>query len=211
VNICRKGFPLPQFKETMDMIKTRGIPLSKIRACDNCDGPIAPTFYVIEINFAAFDQKNVNAVLGLNQYFGGEALKLAETMAPGADEAIQVCDDSGTRGRAVHLQQNVISTPRSRSIFPASPRSWQNARSRRKRKRRRRSMADGLIRRMTTYCFGAPPADNEEFIRHLVGKRITRLETRRWRENCRVYCLEVEDGTNAMLAGSQVEIREHAD
>lgn len=42
---------------------------------------------------AVFSQKNTNQVLGLNQFFGGAALGLAEIFAPGADQAVMVCEE----------------------------------------------------------------------------------------------------------------------
>jgi hypothetical protein len=77
----------------MESLKTSGLKLSELRPCDNCSGKIAPIFSVIEIKMAVFNARNVNAVLGTNQIFGGRALKLAEAMAPGADDAVEVLEN----------------------------------------------------------------------------------------------------------------------
>lgn len=77
----------------MDKLRTSGIKLSEIRPCDNCGGKIAPIFLVVEIKTAVFNERNVNAVLGVNQIFGGRALRLAEVMAPGADDAVEVLEN----------------------------------------------------------------------------------------------------------------------
>lgn len=67
--------------------------LSDLRPCDQCHGKLVPTFYVVRFSQALFDATNTNAVLGVHQIFGGQALRLAETMAPGADEAVLVFGD----------------------------------------------------------------------------------------------------------------------
>ena len=80
-------------------IKKFGIKLSEIRPCDNCSGPLAPLFSVVNIRMAVFNRQNINSVLGTSQIFGHRSLALAEAMAPGADDAIEVLDepDSVTR------------------------------------------------------------------------------------------------------------------
>lgn len=67
--------------------------LSELRPCDKCGGKLVPTFYVVRFSQALFNAKHANAVIGLNTIFGGRALALAETMAPGADEAVLVFGD----------------------------------------------------------------------------------------------------------------------
>lgn len=59
--------------------------LSEIRPCDACGGPIAPLFNLVRTTPALFNQRKTNEVLGLNQFFGGKALGLAEVMAPSPD------------------------------------------------------------------------------------------------------------------------------
>lgn len=59
--------------------------LSEMRPCDSCNGPIAPLFYVVRISVAGFNAQATNEVLGLNQFFGGHALGLAEVFSPSPD------------------------------------------------------------------------------------------------------------------------------
>lgn len=56
--------------------------LSEMRPCDSCNGPIVPLFHVVRISIAGFNVQSTNAVLGLNQMFGGHALALAEVFSP---------------------------------------------------------------------------------------------------------------------------------
>jgi hypothetical protein len=70
--------------------------LTELRPCDNCGGPIAPTFYVVSIDQALVHPKAANEVLGLNQMFGGHALQLAEVMAPDA-EAVKMVPGGPTK------------------------------------------------------------------------------------------------------------------
>jgi hypothetical protein len=71
--------------------------LSDARPCDNCGGKIAPTFYRIRVDLALFVAKNANAVLGTAQILGGlqnpGALAVAESLAPGAEDAIVFAGD----------------------------------------------------------------------------------------------------------------------
>lgn len=59
--------------------------LSEMRPCDNCQGPIAPIFYVVRISIAAFEKQATNEVLGMHQFFGGQSLALAEVFSPSPD------------------------------------------------------------------------------------------------------------------------------
>lgn len=68
--------------------------LSEIRPCDACGGPIAPVFNIVRCSSAIFNADAVNSTLGLNQIFGGHALKLAEAMGSCADKAVLVAGDS---------------------------------------------------------------------------------------------------------------------
>ena len=78
-------------------IATFGIKLSEIRSCDACGGPIAPVFSYVQIRMGVFNSKNSNQVLGMMQMWGKQsmqALKVAEALAPGADEAVEVVDEA---------------------------------------------------------------------------------------------------------------------
>ena len=79
----------------MDKPHTFGIKLSEVRPCDNCGKQIAPFFIHIQLRRAVFNRQNTNAVLGLMQMWGNQprALGIAEVMAPGADEAVEVADE----------------------------------------------------------------------------------------------------------------------
>lgn len=66
--------------------------LSEIRPCDSCGGKIAPVFYVIRMSPAVVNSSAVNQILGLNQYFGGNALDLAEAMSP-EPEVVKIAMD----------------------------------------------------------------------------------------------------------------------
>lgn len=61
--------------------------LSELRPCAKCGGKIAPIFYRVTIEGYVIDPSSANQVLALNQMFGGNALHIAETMAPNADGA----------------------------------------------------------------------------------------------------------------------------
>lgn len=69
--------------------------LSDVRPCDHCGGSIVHGFWVLHLSQAMFNANNANAVLGLNQMFGGgpqlRALPIAETFAPG--DAVLVFGD----------------------------------------------------------------------------------------------------------------------
>jgi len=83
----------------VDKPKTFGIKLSELRACDSCGGKLAPFFQHIQIRHAIFNSRNVNAVLGTMQIWSQssmQALKVAEALAPGADDAVEVLDESET-------------------------------------------------------------------------------------------------------------------
>jgi hypothetical protein len=79
----------------MDKPKTFGLKLSEVRGCDNCGKKIAPIFQHIQIRKAIFNPANVNGVLGLMRMWGNQprALGIAEVMAPGADNAVDVLDE----------------------------------------------------------------------------------------------------------------------
>ena len=79
----------------MDKPNTFGLKLSEVRACDACGNKIAPFFNHIQIRKAVFNARNTNAVLGLMQMWGNQplALGIAEVMAPGGDNAVDVLDE----------------------------------------------------------------------------------------------------------------------
>jgi hypothetical protein len=62
--------------------------LSDLKPCATCGGTIAPVFYRVRIDNILIDPQATNQVLGLNQVFGGQALGLAEAMAPVDDVTI---------------------------------------------------------------------------------------------------------------------------
>ena len=59
--------------------------ISELKPCSVCGGPIAPLFYRVTVEQIMFDSTATNQVLGLNMMFGGNALRLAEAMAPNDD------------------------------------------------------------------------------------------------------------------------------
>lgn len=61
--------------------------LSELTPCVRCGGSIAPVFYRVTVEQHFIDPKATNQVLGINLYFGGDALPLAEAMAPDAEGA----------------------------------------------------------------------------------------------------------------------------
>lgn len=67
--------------------------LTDLRPCDNCQGKLVPTFYVVRFSQALFNARAANQVLGLNQIFGGSAFGLAEAFAPNPDGAVMVFGD----------------------------------------------------------------------------------------------------------------------
>jgi hypothetical protein len=83
------------------------VKLSELKPCAVCKGPLPPIWYVLRMSMAFLDRKNTNAVLGLNQIFGGDALHLAEAFAPGAEEAVVVgMDQDKELMREFHICQN---------------------------------------------------------------------------------------------------------
>ena len=67
--------------------------LSDLKPCAVCGGPLPPIWYVVRASMAMLNERAARGVLGLNTIFGGQALALAETMAPAADEAVMVAMD----------------------------------------------------------------------------------------------------------------------
>lgn len=90
-------------------MKTSGIKLSEIRPCDGCGGKIAPIFNVVTVKMAAFNLRNVNSVLGTSQILGHRSLAIAEALAAGADNAIEVLEDENATTR-LFLCQNCCSS-----------------------------------------------------------------------------------------------------
>jgi|ERR1700722_10425197 len=92
-----------------DEIKTSGLKLSDLRPCDLCGGKIIPQFYIFEIKFALFSNRNTNEVLGLTQMFGGTgspgAFAIAETMSAGGDRAVIVSEDPNLNSKLFVCQQ----------------------------------------------------------------------------------------------------------
>lgn len=87
-------------KET---IKTEPISIDDIRPCDNCGGPIAPIFIVLDVRSAAFDADNLNSVLGTAQILGGinkpGAMEIAKVMSSGGDAVAKIIDEPQNTAR----------------------------------------------------------------------------------------------------------------
>lgn len=66
--------------------------LSELRPCDKCNGPLAPSWYVIKLSQCMLDRNATNQTLGLTQMFGGN-LAIAELMGSQADRAVVVLGD----------------------------------------------------------------------------------------------------------------------
>jgi len=81
-------------------LKTRGIGLKELRGCDVCGGSLAPFFKVVTMEFALFNRRNLQGVLGTTMILGGPenpgALAIAAAMAPGADEIVTVSEEADT-------------------------------------------------------------------------------------------------------------------
>jgi hypothetical protein len=73
--------------------------LSELTPCAKCGGKLVPIWYVVRISMAMLARKATSSVLGLSQMFSagnplsGQALAIAEVMAPGADEAVIIAGD----------------------------------------------------------------------------------------------------------------------
>jgi len=61
--------------------------LSDLRPCDNCNGKLAPIFYILKMSVAVINPTKTNQTLGLAQQFQGN-LVLAEVMGVGGEIAI---------------------------------------------------------------------------------------------------------------------------
>jgi hypothetical protein len=66
--------------------------LSDLRPCENCGGPLGGSFVVLRSSQAMLNPKAARVVMGTTMILGG-ALRLAEAMAGGADEAVLVFGD----------------------------------------------------------------------------------------------------------------------
>jgi hypothetical protein len=70
------------------------VKVSELRPCDNCAGPIAPTFYVVRFSQAIINAAAVNEFMGMHQFFQGKAsAALVENFAPAAGDAALVFGD----------------------------------------------------------------------------------------------------------------------
>jgi hypothetical protein len=68
--------------------------VSELRPCDQCAGPIAPSFYVVRFSQALIRAKAVNEFLGMHQFFGGKAnAALVENFAPASTDAALIFGD----------------------------------------------------------------------------------------------------------------------
>lgn len=63
-----------------------------MKPCIVCGGKVTPMWFVVKISPAVLNPENTNNVLGLNAILGGNALTLAEVMAPD-DNAVIVASD----------------------------------------------------------------------------------------------------------------------
>ena len=70
--------------------------ISDLKPCAACGGPLlcppCAVWYVIRVSHAMPHPRHAREVLGLTQILGG-AVKVAEAMAPAADEAVMVLGD----------------------------------------------------------------------------------------------------------------------
>lgn len=70
--------------------------LTEVHPCDGCQGPLLNpgigNFYAVRSSAAMIDRRAWNGVAGVNQILGGNALGIAEDMAPDA-QAIKVLGD----------------------------------------------------------------------------------------------------------------------
>lgn len=66
--------------------------LSALRPCDNCGGPIAPTFYVVRYSIAVINPTKTNQILGMTQFFQG-SLALGELFAEDGQAVNVAMDD----------------------------------------------------------------------------------------------------------------------
>lgn len=71
--------------------------LSELNPCALCGGPLRPKYaggwYVLRVSLVMFTQA-ANEVLGLCQVYGGlRAIKIAEAMAPAADDAVMIAGE----------------------------------------------------------------------------------------------------------------------
>lgn len=57
--------------------------ITGLKPCAICNEKIVPIFYRVSVQMLMVDPVAVNEALGLNQMFGGNALKLAEVMSAG--------------------------------------------------------------------------------------------------------------------------------
>ena len=77
--------------------------LSELRPCDSCGGKIAPVFRIVTCDLAAINPSEANRVLGMNQFFGGHALGLAEVFS-GRDPVKLASEEAATES----LQQRLF-------------------------------------------------------------------------------------------------------
>lgn len=70
--------------------------ISELKPCACCGGtlikPPIVNWYVVRASGAMLHRTHAREVLGLNTFFGG-AIRLAEAMAPAADEAVVIWGD----------------------------------------------------------------------------------------------------------------------
>jgi hypothetical protein len=80
--------------------------LSMLKPCAVCGGPLPPIWQVVKVSMAALDRNATNSVLGVSQILGGsgQALAIAEVMAPGAEEAVMI---AGEKDDSLWAQFNV--------------------------------------------------------------------------------------------------------
>lgn len=68
--------------------------LTDLRACDNCTGPVGHIFYVVRVSHAVVNQRAVQEMAGMHQFFGGRAgLGLIENFAPAMANGFTVAMD----------------------------------------------------------------------------------------------------------------------
>jgi len=68
--------------------------VTDLRPCDNCGGPIAPSFYIVRMTMAFIKPAAIDEFMGMHKFFGGRASPaLVENFAPAAADAVIVAGD----------------------------------------------------------------------------------------------------------------------
>lgn len=87
--------------------------VTDLKPCFICGGKASPLFYLVRVQRHFIDPAAVNEVLGLNQMFGGNALRLAEAMSARGDRATQLVD----QGEEIICQDCLFTKPMTDVLF----------------------------------------------------------------------------------------------